>query len=498
MNKRSIMFVLLMMAVSLTAVAGVWQGLGMEMDPIWILAGVVACTLGLLLLANYPAAFIIPFLFMPQYKPLPILSRFPETREFTALAATAILLGLAMALRLMRPSSGPGELGALLRGQWKGIRTYVMFAAIVAASYLYTSAPIYGEDKLLRFLTFGGLAFFSAFVLLQTEEDIRDFVVGTVLFALGVAAYSVLLARTGPSSASENPVHIGMGQLIGMAIVLLLYYPISDSRLRIASRFVCIPVLAVGLVSSLTRGPILGVVLVMGLSLVVSSLRPPWISRKMIALSLAAAAAAVLVIASGLFRGRAEARLQQKISELKEIATRSSAVQGSAVQRMTLYKDAIQAIRDRPILGWGVGGWIRFFNHTDFLDLPRPPEGHFKTGHVHYEHYPHNLFLEVGVEEGFVGLAALLIFLGGVFGALKENDHEVMIRFPFLLPVFIYLLFITQVSGEIVDNRFLWFWCGAVLVGCQISKTSWSEEPSLSEFPAAEAPGEASPAPEGI
>lgn len=494
MRKNSITILLLFLLTSVVAVAGVRQGLGLEISPFWLFLAMVMAAFGLALLTSHPAAFITPWLFAPQYKAMPVLSRFQGTQEFTALAVLTAMLGLAVFIRLLGLSSHHIEVAAPFRGQWKRVRAFLLFAAVVAFSYVYTVTPVYGGQKLLRFLTFGGFAFFVSFVLLRSEEDFRDFVVGTLVFALGVAAYSARTAMGGGMGPRDNPVHIGMAQLIGMAVLLLLYYEIPNRRIRFVALFVGIPLLVVGFVSAVTRGPLVGVLLVLLLSLVVPALRTVLVSRRALAFGLVVAIAAISLLASGWFRGRAEERLQQKISEVRALATGSRRAQGSAVQRLDLYKTALRAIRARPVLGWGLGGWLKYYNHTDYEDVGIPTEGPYKTGHVPTEHYPHNLFLEVGVEQGLVGLGVLLLFLGGIFRAIREHGEELTSRFPFLLPLLIYLLLIVQVSGEIIDNRFLWFWCGAVLAGCQLAEPGFSEEPS----PADSRDTEASPALESL
>ncbi len=494
MSKNPITVLLLFLLTSVVAVAGVRQGLGLEISPFWLFLATVAAAFGLALLASHPAAFLTPWLFAPQYKDLPVFSQFQGTQEFTALAVLTTMLGVAVFLRLLGLSSQNIEVAAPFRGQRRRVKAFLLFAAVVAFSYVYTVAPGYGGEKLLRFLTFGSLAFFVPFVLLRTEEDFRDFVVGTIVFALGVAAYSARTATRVSLGPHDNPVHIGMAQLIGMAILLLLYYEIPNRRIRFAALFVGIPLLVVGFVSAVTRGPLLGVLLVLLLSLFIPSLRTVLVSRRALAFGLVIVIAAVSVLASGWFRGRTEERLQEKVSEVQALVTGSRRAQGSAVQRLELYRTALRGIRARPILGWGLGGWLRYYNHTDYVDVGTPSLGPYKTGHVPVEHYPHNLFLEVGVEQGLVGLAALLLLLGWTFRAIRENREEITSRFPFLLPLLIYMLLIVQVSGEIIDNRFLWFWCGAVFVGCQLTESSFSKEPS----PADSGEGETSPALEGL
>jgi O-antigen ligase len=107
--------------------------------------------------------------------------------------------------------------------------------------------------------------------------------------------------------------------------------------------------------------------------------------------------------------------------------------------------------------------------------------------------YPHNLALEVGVEQGLVGLLALLNLLGSAFIILKRDTEGVADGFPSLLPGLIFLFLITMFSGDIVDNRFLWFWCGLVFASLRIARIEPNEEEApLEEW--VEEPGHEGPA----
>jgi O-antigen ligase len=115
---------------------------------------------------------------------------------------------------------------------------------------------------------------------------------------------------------------------------------------------------------------------------------------------------------------------------------------GTAGKRLEFYDDAVRAFESRPAIGWGVGGWSQFYYHED------------KRG------YPHNLFLEVAVEQGAVGLLVLCLFVMNIFWVAARQRVEFGGRFSFILPVVAYSLSVTMFSGDITDNRCFWMWCG--------------------------------------
>jgi O-antigen ligase len=106
------------------------------------------------------------------------------------------------------------------------------------------------------------------------------------------------------------------------------------------------------------------------------------------------------------------------------------------------------------LLGWGIGGWSMYYYSED------------------NRVYPHNLVLEVLVEEGLLGFITLAYLLMTVSKTLRSNLEIVEEHCPYLLPLWIYLVLITMFSGDIDDNRFVWFWCAAVLAGCSLAQKS--------------------------
>jgi O-antigen ligase len=76
---------------------------------------------------------------------------------------------------------------------------------------------------------------------------------------------------------------------------------------------------------------------------------------------------------------------------------------GSVVDRLEIWQDAIWMIRQRPVMGWGLGAFA--------LHAPR----------MGYWMHAHNLLLNVAVEQGVVGLALWLWWLGAVVWLLISD-----------------------------------------------------------------------------
>lgn len=78
----------------------------------------------------------------------------------------------------------------------------------------------------------------------------------------------------------------------------------------------------------------------------------------------------------------------------------------NAVERFYFYRDALEMIRARPLLGWGGGGWQEAYRaYQDYL---------YNSTQVH------GYYLQVGVETGLVGLAVI----GGIWLAFLVTAHR--------------------------------------------------------------------------
>lgn len=452
-------------AFSLAALAALLafrQVLGITADPLRLIAACFAAVAVLIVVARHPAAFIAPVLFLPRLKDVSILSQFGPAALVTALELACCLLAVGVFLRWAagRQKSGlalaprdfafspPAERRTLLPAS--PVAAFLLFAAVVALSYLYTPAPHYGLQKLENFAALGCGLFFASFLLFTSEGDFRDFTIGTALFGMVVAASSLSFSATGAMGAEDNPAHIGKGQVIGLAILLLIYTPVKNRWLRRAIVFLCIPALAIGLVSAETRGPLFSLLLVLLLSFFLESFRSPMISRRQMAFVGAALVGAVMLLSTFWFYGAEAFKFQYKAAEIVNLVEGDNQAQGTAVERLVFYRAALDLSTQRPIFGWGLGGWSMAYWHVD------------------ERNYPHNLFCEVLVEQGLVGLTALLLFLRAVFRNLRAHRALAKTCLPCLLPGLVYLISIAMFSGDLDDDRFLWFWCGLTVAACAL------------------------------
>ena len=125
----------------------------------------------------------------------------------------------------------------------------------------------------------------------------------------------------------------------------------------------------------------------------------------------ALATAALLTLAAGLLLPGVKQRLQQGAGELV------SAYQGQTVEmdsswgiRYRMYRETTAMIAERPLLGWGIGGW-----NTQWRQRVNGP--------LTEVNMPHNDFLWMGAQTGVPGALLLLwLLLAGWPAAWRRDD----------------------------------------------------------------------------
>ena len=230
--RKTLLKFLLSAVILLVAIFGLSEALELRIGPIWVFLGIILASSLLVALVKFPAAFIVPILFISRGMELPVPAALHGLIHLEALSVGVGLLGAACFLRLLSLCSDrQSSIGDLFRNRGKAILIFGLFAAVVTISYTYTRAPLYGSDKLWSFLIIGGLSFFAPFILLREEKDFRHFALATMGLGLLLVPGRLMSVSHGSVGPGENVVHIGIGQLIGLALLLVMSFRFSESRL---------------------------------------------------------------------------------------------------------------------------------------------------------------------------------------------------------------------------------------------------------------------------
>jgi O-antigen ligase len=414
---------------------------------VWILLVLALVPFLLLAMRRFRAAFIPPLIFVGYLKTVQSkgLSLVDPTMIALLLLCGSVLLDLLFAIG----KDSHWQRGLL--SQWKGIASFGVLAAVTAISYLYSPAETYGWDKLSRFLVISGILFLAPLVLIGKTEDIRHFTLAMLVCAIllsvkllyGINDASLFAPGAHPlSSETRDVTQIGAGQLVAMALLWLLFCP--HYSLRRLWLMISVPLLSAALIASVARGPILFFVTVLVPFLFLSRVRTTVTATKV---WLPVLLFGLLAFAGSLYwlqrQEAAQDKFRTKKAEIEEVLRGSSTPTYTAGRRLTLYRWALAMFAEKPLMGWGLGGWSYYV-----FDRDTPS-------------YPHNLILEVAAEEGVMGLAALGTLLLTVFLAMRRIWRKSS-DLSFIVPVFSFSFLTTLTSGDINVNRPLWLWCGVI------------------------------------
>ena len=454
------------------AVALAVSALAFEIDSYWIPGTFAAVILAYPLVKRYPSALILPVVFSGEFK---------EVRggldRLNALDPTLVAIAFLTLVVLLRLS------GDLVRGDsafldaaasnWKGVILYLGLTAVISTSLLYSPTPNYGAEKVVRFLGICSLLFFAPIVLVRRERDLRVFVVALVGLSTALSVktlyglFHIRLILNGWDQWVTSVTEIGAGQLAGMAILAIVYYRFASPNVIRWLTILCVPMLVVGLAGANARGPILSLAVVLVLGAIFMRRQQSLQSQFLVTLFILGLLLGGLVFLLNRTPGEAHDTMANKAEELSNLAAGHNPG-GTAGKRLEFYDDAMRAFESRPVIGWGVGGWSQFYYHED------------KRG------YPHNLFLEVAVEQGAVGLLVLCLFVMNIFWVAARQRVELGGRFSFILPVVAYSLSVTMFSGDITDNRCFWMWCGLCIALSRLARVQEKTFASAEDWQGAE------------
>jgi O-antigen ligase len=425
------------------------------------LLGVTALVLALYLAARSPIWFLVAAIFAPQWKTIWFFQSLNRVADLTLVILLCLAFGLTWRVLKWSGGSARVEIRSLFSGRFSQILAFFAFAALVAASYSYTSAPDYGGSKLLRFLLIGTLLFISPFLIILSEDDFLKFAKLFLGFCAVTSIQLIVNLETRSQSTDTDITRIGAGWLMGMAIVILLFYPVARTRGRQRKLIIfLLPVFIGGLMAAAARGPIfaLSIASLIGMAILIKERQ----------LRMATAASMLIILALGLggayflLRQTDAGKYAAKTGEIESLFTEGTS-SGSAGERLGFYRATIAAIPNQPLWGTGIGSWSTFYYGDD------------------QRNYPHNLFLEIAFEEGLMGLAAFLALLALVGISIYRMIGDSRSHFLVLGLLVLYSVINSLFSGDLDDNRLLWMWIGVALSVCRLVQVRISAFRSLHE-----------------
>lgn len=296
----------------------------------------------------------------------------------------------------------------------------LLFVAFVPAVSISYGLGQYQDQKVVQLFTLSLLCIVAP-ILLLTEYRSRAWFLGSVAATgLGMAIWLLLGGRTGLDGRTVildiNPISIG--RLTGAALIILATVALHARGARRATWLALAAVCGVGTFATGSRGPALAAAAAAAVALLTlpSSRRVLRFSGLLAIGVLAATVALRMNSGTGLLR----------FSNLESEA------------RSLLWQESMQLILEKP-LGVGWGNLAAHLTPSATIPLQGPKQ------------YPHNILLEVGVEGGWLALAAFAGLMYLSYKGLRQAERG-LVR-DALLTLWLYALGIALLSSDLIGNR---------------------------------------------
>jgi len=402
-------------------------------------------------LYRYPEVYFALFLSAGIYKADPRLSFVPKFLDLTVFFEVITILVILYNLLKGRLIFGlpPKEI----------LIPYIFIIILGIQSLSYTLAPIYGTDKILRFLFITSPSLFFPIIFLRNKESyIRFssiFIILGLIMSLDIMSKGLIPGELGFHTAL-NTNYLGVGRISGFALLLTLslLFIIKHNLYKIC----LLPVIFLfifNLFISGGRGPLVSLILsvififiYMAFNLIKDRKGKFILNKKnfkIISYMILMFFLSWLIIGhfSDYFR-----TIYYRLLLLENLS-------GDSVEaRLSLYNTAINSMRNFPgnIIGLGIGGFSVFYSGYDAAR----------------GEYPHNIFLEIGAELGILGLLAFIFIICKIIMIAFNNIKNIKLEWGFytnigLLASLIFMLSGACVSGDINDNRYLFAVIGLIL-----------------------------------
>lgn len=312
----------------------------------------------------------------------------------------------------------------------------ILFSFWFYLSMTYSTSPSYVYVKATNYILII-LSFLLPLLTIETKEDIKFYLVSFGISGIAVASVIIYLYIEGgydlyptyfiytlDNSRFKVPDYLALGSPVGLSVLIFAY--LKKSKISFLLSFTSI----IALILLSGRGVVIG----LGLSLFIIYIR----RFKMTETGLRNIFFTILLIVFTVnflpnWKGS-----EVLLSRMENITQGDK----SLLSRYEQYKFVVNTFFENPILGIGLGSFgVEFFN-TDIRA------------------YPHNLILEVLVEQGLIGLILFLSFLLPIlYSSLRLLYYNDPI-FYILVGLLIFEFFNALKSSSIVEHRLLFLLLG--------------------------------------
>lgn len=309
----------------------------------------------------------------------------------------------------------------------------VIFYILMLPCLTFTEWNNVSTEKALYFFTLTFLALIAPFFIFKNARDIRNYIISFILLCIVISAssfYILIFAKFEGrlTTFSNNP--IAIGRLAGMFFLCVLLFTIKR-KIKIKYAIPLMFALVLVLINSGSKGPILFTGLVSALVLLTNRYK---IRYLLLCLMLVVSIVWMFDNSSTDFIKRTNPNISRVMGFVQ-----GNSSDTSTQHRISMYKSSLNSIKNHPF-GIGFGNSENVINSNNIISK-------------HYT-YPHNLFLEVFLESGWLSGIFLIFFIySSVKTAYKESKESISYEIIFILLIFNILN--SMVSGNLNDNKML-------------------------------------------
>jgi len=324
-----------------------------------------------------------------------------------------------------------------------------VLALILAWGALGSPSPSYGRAKTLLFVTIN--ATFLAVALVYLRGDAQTTTARGVSFLRHVVGWNLAVALLAAANDRlEFQPWSGRLQVLGLG-------PIWLAR---QMGFGLVALLGLRAIGAIGKGPTVFAALLFGIVFLRTESRGP---------------ALAMVVAAAAWVASSDGRLGRRAFVRGALVTGVAAVSGI----LLLFILAAERFGNLPFAGAAVSNFVRLRilavageQITSVLGTGLGTGGFSALARAGDRRlYPHNLFLEVGLENGLVGLLVLGTFLVLLWGRWRRARLEWRTRdrtrwslTRVAMASALFALVAAQFSGDISGNDGIWLWAGALAV----------------------------------
>ncbi len=372
---------------------------------------------------------LVLFLFAGRLKANPRLAWVPIDMTAALLVASVLIAGYI----LYRTSFAFPRRGLAL------ILAAVVFVSWVVVSLGWTPGVAYARDKSLSLIVLALWPLVACALIVAPEPArVKKFIIATLVLGVLMSVDLVVLAlRVGPGRVmiEVGSEYLGVGRVVGLAAPVALLLA-SIERKFVMKWFLlgCFSATLAAVVLLGGRGPAVAMLAALLVPILAAGLNRIHLNSLrryvmiFVAMSVVGTASVVLMVGVGLKPATIQ-RAEQSLTE--------DSGGNSAAERLRYYSDALDAWQEDPVIGRGVGSFPVLFERADEA------------------FYPHNIFLEVLIENGIIGVVLLLILIVAAVRSIRYTRNEFDWVRLVLIMMFVNAFVNAQVTADLPDNRLL-------------------------------------------